>query len=151
MANTGVVNYSTLDHVKLPCPGDCTVDDTKPNLVGDPNYIAPGVDTTKCPISYTTNCPALVATPTSSSIIFEFSLQNDVVLNPTLAKAKIKAMLGGVEQSSIIFDFPNSTPNYFIGILGSLSTSSIYDVELDYLNASDLVIDNCALGSYTTP
>lgn len=151
MANTGVKIVLTLREVEAPCPGDCDpTGNEKDNIMGDPDYIAPAMDTTSCPITYSTACQPVVATPFSNSVIFEFYLPNAVVLNPALAAAKIKLSLSSVEQASIVFNFPNDPPNYFSGILGGLTPITTYDFSIDYLNSSLAVVTSCPLGTIAT-
>lgn len=151
MPNTGVKLVITLREVEAPCPGDCDpTGNEKNNVIGDPDYIEPAMNLTSCPVTYTTDCPDVVATAGSTSVIFEFALPNSVVLNPALSAVKIKLSIASVEEASIVFDFPNSPPNYFTGILGGLTTITNYDFAIDYLDSGLSVVDTCPLGTIAT-
>ena len=157
MANTGIETVLTLKEVEAPCPPPFTGCvcapgcPTKPNVPNDPDYIAPYQNLTNCPISYTTTCPDVVATGAALSVVFEFALLNSVIENPALDKVKIKAMLAAVEQGSVTFTFPGPSANWFSGTITGLAAATTYDIEIDYLDAADVVVANCpSLASVTT-
>lgn len=158
MANTGILIPITIQQVESPCNPPwtgCTCAPgcpTKANNPSDPDYIAPFEDLTQCPIVYTTTCPDVVCTGLTTSILYEFALLTSVLNNPALDKVKIKAMLVGVEQGSVITVLStNVTLNYFSGSITGLVSSTTYDIEIDYLDGSNAVVANCpGLASITT-
>ena len=155
MANTGVKIVLTLKEVELPCPVPCTpTGATKPNVSGEADYIAPYIDTTACPIVAALDCPVPVVSTgfTDGDAEFEFFVTNSTLAVANLAKIKIKFMLAAVETASQVFVLPNTTPNYFSGTVTGLAASTTYDIEIDYLNASDVLLPggNCATGETVT-
>lgn len=149
MANTGRVIVLTLQEEEV--PGYIPTGNTKVNEVSDEDYIPPYIDTEACPVTYTTDCPDLIATGLDDSVVFEFALQNDVVLNPAIAYVKVKAMLVGVEQGNVTFTLPITAVNYFNDVITGLADSATYDIDVDYLDSSLSVVQNCpALASVTT-
>lgn len=158
MPNTGIKNVFTLRQVVAPCPGPdfdlCTCAPgcpTEPNQIGDPDYIAPYQDLVDCPVVYNTDCPIVVCTGASLSIVFEFGLGNAQIDNPAIDRVKIKAMLTGVEQGSVEFIFSaQTTPNYYAGTITGLAAATAYDIEIDYL-LGVTVVDTCpSLDTVTT-
>jgi hypothetical protein len=158
VANTGTQINLTLKEVEAPCPEPytgCTCAPTcptKPNSPSDPDYVPPFVNLTNCPVVYTTTCPAVACTGLTTSILYEFGLLNSVLNNPSLDKVKIKAMISGVQQGFITTVLStNPTLNYFSGSIVGLVSSTTYDIEIDYLDASNAVVSNCpSLASITT-
>lgn len=155
MANTGTKNVLTLKEGTEPCP-PCTpfTGNTKPNTIGDPDYIAPYQDLVDCPLIANLVCPVdVIGTGfTSGDVQYEFSLPPSGLAVPALAKIKIKFMLASVEQASDIFILPNVPPNYFNGTVSGLTTSTTYDIEIDYLDAGDVLLPggNCITGKTVT-
>ena len=141
MANTGKVIVHALKEVHS-INGEQT-GEIKVNQVGDPDYIDPYMDLVKCPVTTTLACPTVMATGATLSIVFEFGLPNSVLLNPSVATVRIKAMDGVVVVSSTDFTLPNSNLNYFSGTLTGLAASTEYTLEIDYLNGASTVIGNC--------
>lgn len=151
MANTGKKIIITLKRVDqstgLPDPSHST----KPNDIDDPDYEPPMTDLTACPIVYSTACPVMFATGQANKIEYEFSLDNPVVNNPAILKVRIKALLGMTTIASNVITLPNSTPNYFTGVLTGLAGATSYTVALDYLDGSNNVVASCAnLSTVTT-
>lgn len=155
MANTEVKIVLTLKEGTSPCP-PCTpfTGNTKPNMVGDPDYIAPYVDPIDCPLTANLDCPVLVPATgfTDGTATYEFSLTSSCLAVPNLAKVKVKFMLVAVETASDIFILPNVPPNYFNGTVSGLAASTTYDIEIDYLDAGDVLLPsgNCVTGSSVT-
>jgi len=151
MANTGIEIVLTLKQVAAPCPPPytgCTPapgNPTKPNVEGDPDYIAPYQNLTNCPITYDDTCPEVIYTPTSNSIMYEFSLENSVVNNPNIKKILI-TLTNTTTSSSVTktFVLPNTpSPNFFIDTFTGLSGATNYDFVVSYLNASDTTVKTC--------
>lgn len=155
MANTTIKIVLTLKEGEEPCP-PCTpfTGNTKPNTEGDPDYIAPYSDPVDCPLSANFDCPIDVpATGFTNGVIqYEFSNTPSSLAVPGLAKIKIKFMLSGSEQASDVFVLPNTPPSYFSGQVSGLAASTTYNIEIDYLDASDNTLPggNCITGSSVT-
>jgi len=142
MANTGIEIPLTLKEVIAPYPPGTPTGNTKPNSVGDPDYIAPFLNTTNCPITYLDTCPVFILTGKSTEILYEFSLENSVVNNPNIKK--IKVALNLVSQvDSDLYVLPNITPNYFSGSFTGLTSGTAYNIVVTYLDSSDTVVKTC--------
>jgi hypothetical protein len=149
MANTGKVLVLTLKEVHS--TNGATTGNTKTNAVEDADYIAPYLDVTKCPITYTTTCPVVKATGLDDSLVFEFGLPNSTIFNPAIATVRVKIMLSGSPVDQVDFALPNSTDNYFTGTVTGLLTGTAYTIEIDYLNEASDVVGNCpSLANITT-
>lgn len=155
MANTGIEIVLTLKEGQMPCP-PCTplTGNTKANMEGDPDYIAPYLNLTNCPITPTLDCPvAVMATGfTDGTAQFEFSVTPSALAVANLAKIKIKFMLATVETASFVFTLPHSPTNYFEDSVSGLAASTTYDIEIDYLDSSDVLLPsgNCVTGVSVT-
>lgn len=156
MANTGTKIVLTLKEGTEPCP-PCTpfTGNTKPNVVEDPDYIAPYFDSVDCNVLAGLDCPVPVAATgfTDGTVQYEFFVTSSTLAVPSLAKIKIKFMLIGVEEASFTYTLPNATPNYFEGSVSGLTASTTYDIEIDYLDSGDVVIvpdGNCVTGITVT-
>lgn len=155
MANTGIQTFTTLDQGTMPCP-PCTplTGVTKPNVQGDPDYIAPALNLAACPVTPVLDCPvAVIATGfTDGTAQYEFSQTPGSLAVANLAKIKIKFMLTGVETASDVFVLPNTSPNFFQGSVSGLAASTTYTIEIDYLNSSDALLPsgNCVTGVSVT-
>lgn len=119
---------------------------TKTNLISDPDYIAPVVDTTSCPISYTLNAPSrLIATILTNSYNFEFGLNINVYNNPVLDH--ITVTLRNATTASTIasttFNIPN-TPNiaaFFNNALVAVGLAGqSWAIDINYFNAASVNI-----------
>lgn len=149
MANTGRVLVITLKEQEI--PGNIDTGNTKANVISDDDYISPYTDLTECPVSYTTDCPDIIATGLDDSIIFEFSLGNDVINNPAIKYVKVKLMISGVEQANSTFTLPITSENYFSDTITGLANATAYDIEIDYLAPNSSVVQNCpSLATVTT-
>lgn len=155
MANTGIEIVLTLKEVLPPIPPGTPTGNTKPNVEGDPDYIAPYQNLAKCPITYGDSCPSsIIETPTTSTLQFEFSLDNSVVNNPAIKSIKVSAELSGTEVTSTIFNLPNTpSPNFFINTLSGLASSTTYSLVVRYYsatNAGGSLTKTCPGVSFTT-
>jgi hypothetical protein len=138
--STGRVLILTLKEQQL--PGYIDTGDTKPNVITDDDYLPPYDDLTECPIAFSTTCPEVIGTGLSTSIVFELTTENRARLNPALGFIKVKAMLVGVEQGSVTFPLPD-TDNYFSGTITGLASSTSYNIEVDYLSPTSVLVANC--------
>jgi hypothetical protein len=112
---------------------------TKPDIIGDPDYIAPYVDLIACPITFNTACPLASGTSGSNSIEFEFSLPNSVVNNPAINLIKVMALSSsGFAPTSVSFTLPNTPTNYFHSTLFSLGHAA-YTLNIQYFSGSNFV------------
>lgn len=145
MANTGVKIVLTLKEMATPYPPGTPTGNTKPNTIGDPNYIAPYIDTGACPIEVGTECPDLIATGGIAQIEYEFSMPPSVTTNPALASIRIRVMdsTGTTEMYGITYPFPMSPmTNYKSGVFTTIAPA-LYQIDAQYLNGSSGVVANC--------
>lgn len=121
---------------------------TKPNIISDPDYIAPHEDTTLCPVSYTLNPPdsiILTADDSDNYYAIDFGLNDDVVKNPVLAS--IVATIRNTTTSSTLgtktWTIPN-TPNnnafFDKQTLSGITAGNNITIDLVYRNASSTPI-----------
>jgi hypothetical protein len=149
--NTSSLKNGTVDVLTLKQVNDNTMvptGQTKPNSPSDPDYIAPYLDTTLCPVSYTLAAPSniiLTASATGPRYSIDFGLNDDVVMNPVLAS--IVATIRNSTTSSTLgtktWTIPNGTsPNAFFDaqILAGISAGNTIVVDLVYRNASNVAI-----------
>lgn len=156
MANTGIEIVLTLKQVESPCPPPytgCTCAPgcpTKPNTVGDPDYIAPYQNLTNCPIVYLDTCPVPIYTVSSTTFEIEFSLDNAVVNNPSIKK--IVLTISGTGGPFVhTFTLPNSpSPNYFHNTFTGLTSATSYNLVITYLDASNTVVKTCPTINFST-
>lgn len=121
---------------------------TKPNIISDPDYIAPHEDTTLCPVTYTLDAPdniILTAHSTDDSYSIDFGLNDDVVKNPNLASivATIRNATTVATIGTKTWTIPNTpNPNAFFDtqILTGIATGNNIVVDLVYRNASAVAI-----------
>jgi hypothetical protein len=65
---------------------------TKPNVIGDPDYIPPYVNTTECPPSIGDTCPSFTQTIVGTTLpvfYYEFDALNEVVNNTSINRIKV--------------------------------------------------------------
>lgn len=157
MPNTGIKVVLTLQQVddNTGIPTGLT----KPNIIGDPDYIAPYLDLVDCPIVASLQCPVtMIATGyTDGSAEFEFTLESDTTSYPGLDNIKVRIMNSvPAEVASVIFSIPNSPENYFYGsvVPGTLTASTTYTLRIQYRDSSDNILagGDCIAtsGTFTT-
>lgn len=144
MANTGILIPLTLQEVLPPIPPGTPTGNTKPNTPSNPDYIAPYLDTVNCAVVYTTACPtSVIFTPSTGQFIFEFSLPNEVVLNPAIAKIKYLVYDSTPSEfDTFTVTLPNTTPNYFTHTFSGLPADT-YSMNVEYLDDTDAVVATC--------
>ncbi len=145
MANTGRKIVTTLKDQDSSTGTD--LGHTKPNVVSDPDYIAPYIDTTDCPVTYTTTCPAFIGTGLTGSATYEANIDNSVVTNPALASVTFRLMDGVSTLHTTTYTFPTAPPNYFTETFSVAAGS--YTFFADYKNSSNVIITTCTLSSIT--
>lgn len=138
MANTGKQVVLTLKEIYS--YNNQPTGNTKPNVVGDPDYISPITDLTACPITYTTACPSVVATAQTNKVEYEFAVLNSVINNPTIKKIQVRLRQGVTTIDSHTYILPHS--NYFTGVL--TAPSGTYSIEIVYLDISNAVLATCS-------
>lgn len=156
MPNTGIEIVLTLKQVTAPCPPPytgCTPapgNPTKPNVEGDPDYIAPYQNLTNCPIEYSNDCPVYIYTGNTNNIEVEFSLENSVVLNPDIRSIRL-TLTGTGGPFTHTFVLPNTpSPNFFSYKFVGLSSGTSYTLLTEYLNASSVVTKTCPTVNIST-
>jgi len=155
MANTGQKVVLTLKQVDQDTGLPTGV--TKNNVPGDPDYIAPYIDLTDCPITTSLLCPAdMIATGyTDGTAQFEFSLPPNTTNYPGLGRIKVRVMDSSpAEVTNVIFSIPNTPTNYFVGSVSGLSTATTYTLRIQYLDSSNVLLagGDCVTtsGTFTT-
>lgn len=145
MANTGNKIVLTLKQVIPPCPPCIPTGQTKPNVFGDPNYIAPYQDLVACPLQFNLDCPIyVVATGQSAGRAqVEFNVFNSVINNPAVAKVKVSVMDGTTEVANNVWTLPNPTNNYFAWTWTGLSAGS-RSIQVQYLDSGDNALQTCS-------
>jgi hypothetical protein len=112
MANTGYKGYSTLlkvDSLDRPldinnnlCSESGLSQDTKPNTIGDPDYVAPVLDTTACPLPITSTAYPFSETPdTNPSVACTFNADDD-----TLYSADAVLTIGSILYTDALLTIP---------------------------------------------
>lgn len=143
MANTGKKIVLTLKQVSD--PGGVPTGVTKPNTIGDPDYIAPYTDLTVCSVTSDMTCPDLAVSGGVGTVEFEINVPGSVLLNATIAKVKVKLMASDdtteITNKIIVLPFTPS-PNYKYDSFISLSAATL-KIQVDYLNSSDVAVKNC--------
>lgn len=141
--NTGNVLVLTLQEVTD--PGGVPTGNTKSNSIGDPDYIAPFMDTDTCPVTVGLDCPTdAVSTFAGSNLYYEFTIPNTVKTNPAVDNIAVYAYdtnLSARDGSPQIIADPTLT-NYYDGIFAGLAGVS-YTIEVVYRNASNTELASC--------
>lgn len=120
--------------------------DVKPNVVTDPDYIAPYIDTTDCPITYTTTCPVFIGSGNTGSAIYEATIDSSVVNNPAVDRVVFRLNNGTTDVYTNTFTFPHVPANYFTDSFSVAAGS--YTFYADYkLGATN--VTTCTLTSIT--
>lgn len=135
MSNTGRKIVLTLKEIAHPAEN---VVATKANTLGDPDYIAPSIDTTDCPVTYTLNCPASLLIDTTTGYKYEFSLPNSTINNPSLHHI-IVSVTNGTNTYTQTFNLPFT--NYFSG--NFVSAGAGYTQTTTYYDSGNNVIHTC--------
>lgn len=148
MANTGKKIVLTLKEQYV-ATGIAT-GNTKPNVIGDPDYLPPSTDLVACPVVNALTCPVLVASGTTAGKIeYEFSLPSSVATNPNVAKIKLYFKKAGVTQDTTIILNNVADKRYWIGSITGLSAGA-YTIDAEYLDNADVVQAFCADTANTT-
>lgn len=121
---------------------------TKPNDPEDPDYIAPYLDTTLCPVSYALTPPdniILTAIDADGRYSIDFGLNDDVVENPILAsiRATIRNTTTSTTLGTKTWAIPNTpNPNSFFDnqTLVGINTGDNITIDLVYRNASTTAV-----------
>jgi hypothetical protein len=138
----GIIDILTLKEVNA--SNNVPTGNTKPNLTSNSDYIAPHTDTTLCPVNYTLNAPSsVVSTVTPTRYTIEFGLNDDIILNPDLAKITATFVKGSTTVATISWNIPN-TPNrnafFKSGTTTGLIVGDSVIINLQYLNVSNTPI-----------
>lgn len=119
---------------------------TKPNTIGDPDYIAPALDLTLCPVNYTLDAPSrIIATVKAASYVFEFGLNADVYSNPVLdhIDVVVRNTTSVTTIATTTFTLPN-TPNiaafFRDHTIGTGSAGNNFAIDVIYYNSSNVAI-----------
>lgn len=144
--NTGEVHVLTLKEINL--NNQVPTGNTKPNTVGDPNYIADFQDNVACPITYTEDCPsAVTVTVRTTTATIEFGLDVNVTKNPVIKSIRATLVHSSTPILTATWNLPN-TPNenaFFITqAVSGISTGNTIVCNIEYLDSSNAVIKTCA-------
>lgn len=146
MANDGTKIVINLDQMIPPYPPPNPTGVVKPNIQGDPNYIAPYLDLVDCPVTGDATCPVLQASGGNDQIEYEFSIPNSVLMNTSIVKVRIRIMdsTGTTEESFVDYTFPMSPSTNYKYALISPVTVGTHQIDAQYLNSVDSVVANCS-------
>jgi hypothetical protein len=118
---------------------------TKPNLIGDPDYVPPYINLTTCPVTVSTICPIdIITTYNVGALYYEASLASSVINNPAVDIIEIQAF----NNTTLVAEGPIDTftapfaSNYFSGDLTGLGGTS-YTIQIRYITAPSTVIQTC--------
>lgn len=145
--NTGMKIVTTLQEVDAN-NGDAPTGNTKPNDLGDPDYITPYEDLTDCPLVTSIACPinaVITFTNSLDTVEYEFSLPNSVINNPAIDKIEVQGyntVTLAVEGATQTFNAPFT--NYFSGTLTGL-TGTGYNVQVRYVTNPSTIIQTCQI------
>jgi hypothetical protein len=137
----GIVDILTLKEVNE--TNNIPTGNTKINSTANADYIAPHTDLNLCTVNYTLNAPSsIITTVTPTRYDIEFGLNDDVVLNPQLAKIRADFYNGATLVATIYWNVPNvPNPNaFFKSGTTSLTVGDTITVNLQYLNISNTPI-----------
>jgi hypothetical protein len=141
--NTGTQIVNTLVEVDAN-NGNTPTGNTKPNVFGDPDYIAPTTNLTDCPIITTLNCPEeIITTFNTGTLYYELTIPASVKANPAVNKVRVTAYdtdTNAPEGTPTVFNSPLGY--YFSGNFTGLVGTN-YSILVEYLNSSDVVQATC--------
>jgi hypothetical protein len=140
--NTGTVDVLTLEQYNFTTGINTGL--TKPNEIGDPDYIPPFEDFTECPVTYNLICPTVgFNIPQLEIAHYEFNLDERTNSNPTLAYVKV--VLYKVSDNSTVTSLNIPTPmtyvyynSSFTGL--SLPNNTDYAVKVEYYDSSNTLL-----------
>lgn len=142
--NSGVLITNTLKQVDAN-NGNTPTGSTKPNVVGQPDYIAPALNIIACPLPSGLDCPVdLVTTFAGATLEYEFAISGAVKGNTNIAKIQIFAYNTNTNATDgppveIAAPFTN---NYFSGSFTGLGGLN-YTIRIKYLNSSNVELQSC--------
>lgn len=145
MANTGRESVITLKELILPNPPENPTGNTKPNVVGEPDYIAPYINLSHCPVISDTTCPYFLATGSVGTVEYEFTLLDSVLANPSVATVRVQLMdsTNTTVQQVQNYSLPMTPdPNYKGAIFGSVA-AGIHVMNVLYLNSGGTTVATC--------
>lgn len=139
MANDGIKVVTELQEVLPPIPPGTPTGEEKPNIPGDPDYIAPYLDLEDCPVEVGLDCPVeTIFTPGEGTVQFEFSLSYGCLAVPNLAKVRFGLVQASTLVASTIFVLPNDPPTFFEGTTNA--AAGTYEIHIQYLDASNALL-----------
>jgi hypothetical protein len=140
--NTGMVDVVTLEQYNFATGINTGL--TKPNVLGDPDYIPPYEDLTECPLTYNLICPTVgFNIPTLTTAYYEFNLDERTNSNPLLAYVKV-VLYNTITSATVEFvDIP--TPMTYVYYNASftgltLPNNTDYAIKVEYYDSSDTLL-----------
>lgn len=145
MANTGKEIVLTLKQVYEPCPPCNPTGLTKPNTIGQADYIAPYINLTNCAVTADTTCPYFLASGLAGQVQYEFSVLPSVLANTSIAAIKIQLgnADGSIIQQETTFPFPMTPSTTWKQATFTSVTAGVHQMNAVYLNSSDGVVATC--------
>lgn len=143
--NTGNLITSTLQEVEIPSMDP--TGQTKPNIMADPDYIAPAVDLVTCPITFSELCPVdKITTFTAGTLYFEVSIAGAVAANPDITDYQVFAYntVTNVTVGTPIVISNATNPLLLAGSITGLPTAN-YTVQVRYRDSEGTVISTCTM------
>lgn len=144
MANTGTKIVLTLQEVEV--PGNIPTGNTKPNTIGDPDYIAPYEDLVDCPVTVDFTCPTMAVTGGTGTVQYEIFVPISVTSNPNANKVRIRVMdaTGTTEQAFLVVNLPfTPEPNYNAGTITGVPAGT-HQISVQYTNTANVVQSTCS-------
>lgn len=145
MANTSIKQVLLLYLVYPPYPPGKPVTPitTKPNEVGQADYIAPYQDLEDCPVGQSVDCPdGVVATGGIGQAEVEFSLPASTFMNASIITVRVKIMNGATALGTANFNLPSMSNNYFLTTITGISAGN-RTVAIDYIGNTSNVLGTC--------
>lgn len=137
--NTGTKIVLTLQEINTIT--EAPTGNTKPNVIGDPDYISPYEDLVNCPVAYTMICPETIYTIVANIAEYEFSPVASTYNNPAINNfllAQIDTVTSAQLASYIVAKSP-----YQHGYITKIG-SNANRIDLLFKDASNSTLFTCS-------
>jgi hypothetical protein len=121
---------------------------TKPNTIGDPDYIAPIANSSDCPVTSDLACPSVVATYKSfDGVLYkfevEYSIPASVRNNPMVDRMVLSFNANGDPANSVKYYiyFPTGSYGHVEYSVGQGATN--YTIQAYYIDNTNVVLKDC--------
>lgn len=137
--NTGIKVVLTLQEINTVT--DQPTGNTKPNVIGDVDYIAPYEDLVNCPISYTMLCPETTYTIVAGVAEYEYSLAPSTYTNPSINNILLQQI--DTVTSAVLASFVVPLNAYQHGYITKIG-SNANRIDLLFKDASNNTLATCS-------